>query len=123
MKHLTANNVEVGGSNPLNNLSAMLSTSGLFQSHGRKGWTIKGTIKPVLEESDYEAIASGVFSSLSANELTHIESYIENNAGLPQDIDSRLLRSAREKTSDIHLTDEQKKTLRTTFRRLVQEHL
>ena len=123
MEHLAANNIEIGGSNPLNNLSAMLSTSGLFQPHGRKGWTMKGTIEPISEKSDYEAMASEVFNDLTANELTRIEDYIESNAGLSQEIDRRLLRFARERNNNTYLTDEQKKTLRTFFRRLVENHL
>lgn len=40
LEHLMENGIEVGGSIPLNNLSALMSTSGQFQSHGRRGWTI-----------------------------------------------------------------------------------
>ena len=41
LEHLVTNGIEVGGASPLNNLSAMISTSGMFVSHGRRGWTIK----------------------------------------------------------------------------------
>lgn len=40
LDHLVATGIEVGGVSPLNNLSAMISTSGKFQSHGRSGWTM-----------------------------------------------------------------------------------
>jgi hypothetical protein len=33
--------VEIGGSDPLNNLSAMLSNDDGFQAHGRSGWTLQ----------------------------------------------------------------------------------
>ncbi len=33
----------IGGNEPRNNLSAMLSNSGLFTSNGRSGWTIRVT--------------------------------------------------------------------------------
>lgn len=43
LEQFVANGIEVGGATPLNNLSAMLSTSGMFESHGRRGWTVKNT--------------------------------------------------------------------------------
>jgi hypothetical protein len=41
MEMLTGAGIEIGGSDPLNNLSALLSTSGRFIAHGRSGWTLK----------------------------------------------------------------------------------
>jgi hypothetical protein len=38
---LTDVGIEIGGNDPLNNLSALLSTSGRFVAHGRSGWTLK----------------------------------------------------------------------------------
>lgn len=38
--HLTDKGIRLGGSDPLNNLSALLSTSGIFTAHGRAGWTL-----------------------------------------------------------------------------------
>jgi hypothetical protein len=38
--HLIGEGIEVGGNDPKNNLSAMLSNSDQFQSHGRSGWTL-----------------------------------------------------------------------------------
>lgn len=43
LEQLVASGIEVGGATPLNNLSAMISTSGMFESHGRRGWTVKKT--------------------------------------------------------------------------------
>jgi hypothetical protein len=37
---LTEKGIRLGGSDPLNNLSALLSTSGEFTAHGRAGWTL-----------------------------------------------------------------------------------
>jgi hypothetical protein len=39
-EHLERLGIRIGGSDPLNNLSALLSTSGQFRAHGRAGWTI-----------------------------------------------------------------------------------
>jgi len=38
--HLKAVGINIGGTDPLNNLSALLSTCGQFKSHGRAGWTL-----------------------------------------------------------------------------------
>lgn len=39
--HLQSLGIPVGGEKPVNNLSAMLSNSNLFQSNGRAGWTLR----------------------------------------------------------------------------------
>jgi hypothetical protein len=38
---LISHGIEIGGSDPVNSLSALLSTSGKFVAHGRAGWTLK----------------------------------------------------------------------------------
>jgi hypothetical protein len=38
--YLTDKGIRLGGNDPLNNLSALLSTSGQFTAHGRAGWTL-----------------------------------------------------------------------------------
>ena len=38
---LRNNGIEIGGSDPVNSLSALLSTSSRFVAHGRSGWTLK----------------------------------------------------------------------------------
>jgi len=38
---LEANGINIGGADPVNGLSALLSTSGKFMAHGRSGWTLK----------------------------------------------------------------------------------
>jgi hypothetical protein len=40
-EHLQSRGIAVGGTEPLNNLSAMLSNASEFQSHGRLGWTLQ----------------------------------------------------------------------------------
>ena len=41
LDYLRAKNFRIGGADPRNNLSAMLSNTGWFEANGRKGWTIK----------------------------------------------------------------------------------
>lgn len=43
--------INIGGSDPVNSLSALLSTSGQFQAHGRSGWTIKLTPEELTENT------------------------------------------------------------------------
>jgi hypothetical protein len=38
--YLGQKGIRLGGNDPLNNLSALLSTSGQFVAHGRAGWTL-----------------------------------------------------------------------------------
>lgn len=48
--------IALGGNDPVNSLSALLSTSGQFQAHGRSGWTLKNgpKIEPDLEAHQSE---------------------------------------------------------------------
>jgi hypothetical protein len=41
LEALRGNEIIIGGSDPVNSLSALLSTSGQFMAHGRSGWTLK----------------------------------------------------------------------------------
>ncbi len=41
LAHLESRGINIGGSDPQNNLSAMLYHQPDFESHGRAGWTIK----------------------------------------------------------------------------------
>ena len=49
MEHLNSLGIEVPGIKPLNNLSAMLSNTDDFESHGRKGWTVR---QPAASDDD-----------------------------------------------------------------------
>ncbi len=41
LEHLSSMGIQIGGNEPRNTLSAMMSNSELFTSNGRKGWTIR----------------------------------------------------------------------------------
>lgn len=41
LEMLAGNGISIGGNDPVNSLSALLSTSGKFVAHGRSGWTLK----------------------------------------------------------------------------------
>lgn len=40
LEALEGNGISIGGNDPVNSLSALLSTSGKFIAHGRSGWTL-----------------------------------------------------------------------------------
>jgi hypothetical protein len=59
---LTASGVKVTGKNPRNNLSAILSASEQFESHGRAGWTLAAPEN--TETADHDP--TGMVSAVSA---------------------------------------------------------
>ncbi len=65
-----ASKMEIPGNNPKNNLSAMLSNSSRFRSHGRSGWTLISesltASDTLFEEEKSEAVNS--FPDLPAGE-------------------------------------------------------
>ncbi len=113
--HLAKLEIEVGGSNPLNNLSAILSTSGLFRAHGRQGWTLRDGTEPVLGRADYESIASEFVSDLSSDEIEHVSKHIAAGNGVPNEIDGRMLAISRNRNDGRDLTGAQTKALRAMF--------
>ena len=115
LEHLSATGINIGGVSPLNNLSAMISTSGSFQSHGRKGWTLKNGSAPVLTEDDYEQIVGKIIGELTPSESAQALAELEARKGIPPAIDRRLLAYSRERINGQLLTDEQMKALRETF--------
>ena len=51
LKLLEDADFKINGDNPQNNLSAMLSNSGLFQANGREGWTLKRPSSEIVSAS------------------------------------------------------------------------
>lgn len=50
--HIVGLGIEIGGSDPRNNLSAMLSNSDIFLSHGRSGWTLTSPVTKFFDDDD-----------------------------------------------------------------------
>jgi len=115
LEYLVQNRINVGGASPLNNLSAMISTSGVFQSHGRKGWTMKDGSAPILTDDDYDQIVNEILDGFTPGEFSHVIAALEAHKSIPSDIDGRLLARSRERTNGKLLTEEQLRTLRKTF--------
>lgn len=59
-EHLKETGVAVPGSNPQNNLSAMLSAHPAFRSHGREGWTLRENTNPADAETQAEPASAGL---------------------------------------------------------------
>ncbi|MGE0281437.1 MAG: hypothetical protein AB7P20_12610, partial [Rhizobiaceae bacterium] len=59
LNHLFEDGIMVGGNSPVSNLSAMLYHSPDFQSHGRKGWTLKLPAAEPPEEKAVDAEPTG----------------------------------------------------------------
>lgn len=57
-EHVAGLGIEIGGKDPQNNLSAMLSNSPIFQSHGRSGWTLASPTQTILVDDDDEERSS-----------------------------------------------------------------
>ena len=115
LDHLVAQDVDLGGSSPLNNLSALISTSGFFQSHGRSGWTIKTNIDGSnLTVEDYKEVSREVIECLEAKAITEIQEAIQRGISIPSDIDRQILAKSRDKNNG-PLTEAEKRELRKVF--------
>lgn len=88
LAHLEAMEIEIGGENPVNNLSAMLSNSGMFIPHGRSGWTVA--------PKEFADVVASVFQELSMDTAMAVAEGWERKEGIPPEIDSMLLVRARE---------------------------
>ena len=121
--HIINNGGEIGGKDPVSNLSAMLSNSGDFQSNGRAGWTLppENGQEPI-PESSYKDISESVIIKFSDEELKDTFSWVATNRKIPGDIDSRLLGEAREKIGRF-LTDKETTTLRNTFTKILSDYI
>lgn len=53
-EYIVARGITLGGSDPQNNLSSLLNRSGFFDSHGRRGWTLKSEASRTSSEPDEE---------------------------------------------------------------------
>lgn len=112
LEHIIENGGEIGGREPVSNLSAMLSNSDLFQSHGRVGWTlIQEGIAELSEESIDRVVESVLenFDDIRLKELN--EALNDRRENVPPDIDRALLTTGRQVAGRM-LTDQEARRLR-----------
>lgn len=121
--HIIANGGDIGGKDPVSNLSAMLSNSGEFLSNGRAGWTLAPEDgQEPISDNLYTNVAESVLANLTSEQLQQTYSFVETNRKVPQDIDGHLLGEARERVGRF-LTDKESATLRGVFSKVLEQHL
>lgn len=121
--HVVDNGAEIGGKDPVNNLSAMLSNSDEFQSNGRAGWTLapENGQAPIGNET-YEAVAEAVLADLTSDQMRDTHSWVVSTHKVPQDIDGKLLGVARDEIGRF-LTDKESAALRAIFSNLLASQI
>lgn len=113
LEHILANGGEIGGQEPVSNLSAMLSNSDKFQSHGRIGWTLAQEHEAIPSKV-FTEIAEDVLADLETRELQDLHSVVnERHQPFPADLDGRILAAARRRVGRL-LTDHETRELRNT---------
>lgn len=112
--HIEMHGGEIGGKDPVNNLSAMLSNSELFQSNGRAGWTLATKNGPPITDEQYQNAVDSILADLDSGELLDANSYNQENHRIPENIDRKLLTEAR-KIISRHLTSVEMSKLREYF--------
>jgi hypothetical protein len=113
--------IEIGGKEPVGNLSSALSRSGKFTNNRTDGWSLRGESATILAQADYDAIASEFISSLTPAEIAIVGEYLKADRGVPNAIDGRLLASSRNRNNGNDLTTAQSKALRMAFVSQVRE--
>lgn len=119
LDHLNDLGIEVGGASPLNNLSAMLSNSDRFVSHGRSGWTLqKEKLNGALELEAMDKVASDFAESLTDEGLLQLKMQLQNANTLPNDVISQLKDAYLDLLGKEYVADG-----RNSFRKAVEYHL
>ena len=107
LNHLTDFGIEIGGSSPLNNLSATLSNSDKFKSLGRLGWVLNDTDQDDLVPKNdigiqhFRKAVESVVHQKSAQELSNILYDFQDKGSFHTDIRSDVL-NIFEPNSDFH---------------------
>jgi hypothetical protein len=111
LDYIVSNGGEIGGQEPVSNLSAMLSNSETFQSNGRAGWTLKSANFNRLAPEAASAIAAEMVGMYSNGEILEAWNWLETHNKIPQEMDARALHEGRTFLGR-HLTDEEMRLLR-----------
>lgn len=113
LDQLNAHGINVPGENPANNLSAHMSRDSRFISWGRQGWTAADIV--VADIPAMQDVAIELAANIPTHELDQIYAKLDAQGSIPNDIDSELLRRARDKLGR-HLIDSERQALRKAFR-------
>lgn len=119
LEHIVSLGIDVGGSNPLNNLSAILSNSNLFASNGRVGWTLKPRRSDAeLKVEAMHQAAIDTISMLDDEEVADNFHYLETNGTVTAAISSKLKVAYKEIMEEDYINDGS-----NAFKNIVNEHL
>jgi hypothetical protein len=89
LANLQSEGISYPGESPLNNLSAALSNASEFVSHGRSGWT--------LADVEVRRLINDLAEKMPLNEGLELVSSWQAKRGIPQELDGKLLATARER--------------------------
>lgn len=133
---LAASDVELESQDPAKYIGTILwRNSSRFVNVPGEGYTLpdqvtqhrhmkiseaRSSSEQLTEEAsaEIENVALHVASAMSGEDSRRVAASLEANEGIPQDIDGRLLTSARE-TFGRHLDQQEKRVLRDQFRKLI----
>lgn len=106
LEHIVSIGIEIGGTNPLNNLSAILSNSGRFDSHGRNGWTLRRVRSD--DEMKLEAMqlaSTDIVNQMGDDELTANIQYLQEFNSIRPAVSSNLKTAYREILEEDYIND------------------
>ncbi len=126
LQHLTSLGITINGEKPLNNLSAMMSNSGLFTANGRRGWTIRqeGDVDQDVDEEIRERLNDTVESfakTFDEDAYKYIRAYFRDQNQIPSDYDGKLLATTRAIIGR-DLSELERMLLRDTLMKVVYQH-
>lgn len=118
--------IVVPGERPLNNLSAMLSNSGLFTANGRRGWTLKqdGENEPDVEsfvEEKIQGIIESFVILFDEDQNKHVSSFYRDYNQIPSDIDGKLLATIKD-TLGRELSKAERALMQSNFIKAVHQN-
>lgn len=96
LDHLTDFGIDIGGSSPINNLSATLSNSDRFKPVGRSGWVLNEW--ETTEHSEAKEIDPGIYRRISMefldeqtfDSISAISSHVEFTGEIPDEVKDEL---------------------------------
>lgn len=104
LDHLIDYGIDIGGSSPLNNLSATLSNSDRFKSLGRNGWVLDEIdSQPSAERTEidpdiYRKLSMEYLDEQSSNGITHLSNYVDFSGELPDEVKDDLAARFKKET-------------------------
>jgi hypothetical protein len=97
-EHIVLNGGDIGGRDPVSNLSAMLSNSERFVSNGRAGWTLADVDEEEEETEDFESeefvigeLLNSLLNSLSLKDIRRLYAEANESHKFPAEFDGAII--------------------------------